>query len=322
MQLENSDNAVRGRVRPRRVLGLWVALVLAAVTLAGGLSLFAVSLEPNTDYILDEPWVIVFSEGRIGIEFITYGARYSAVLSGIVDGSGNWVQWPVAVTPWYGYSTSPVGARAIRDDADRVHIAWTLYDSDRQDQTFHYVQLDRSGRVVATAGPLGSAHITPGGYQSPVRPAIRVAGGEVHVVWLTNGTYVATVLDLEGRVIAPPSPASNLDNASFGTREPVPDGGDFDSAASVGVGEFGNTYYLWRRSIFGMSGRQPISEYEVLLRRDGPSGSYVKILYSTRDTWWTTRPTVVPAVVLSVAGGTSAPFLMWRLIRLRLRTRC
>lgn len=284
--------------------------------MVAGLTVLATSGEPDSDYINPEPWLVVLDSRRIGIEFITYGAQYSAVLYGIVDERGNWVAWPSPVTPRFGYTMSPSGAVAISDSQDRVHIAWSLFDPEQHVQTFHYLQLDNDGRITVSSAQLGSAPVASDLYQNPVRPGIRVTEIGVDVVWPGNGTFWVAPLDLQGRPISPPFPSGTADNSTFPLRVPAPGGSDFDSYASTGSDGGGNSFYVWHRSIFRQVARQPISEYELHFLSQGSSGPSERLLYSTADSWWWgAKPLVIPAFTMLITGIVVAPISEWRFRR-------
>ena len=301
-------------VPARRIRAALLSTGLAIATLLSGITVIAVSIEPNSDYISTEPWVCVLGPDRIGIEFVTYGHDFSAVLYGVVDSRGNWIVGPSPVTPRYGYFLSPSGAIAVCDSAARVHIAWILSGSNPREQSFYYLQLDGVGRVIATAGPLGNRSVTDQSYY-PVSPGIQVNSSTVDVAWMDNGTSWAATLDLDGRLIQPAHPLAG--NISGPPRVPSPLPSAFGSSASVGSDGAGFTYYVWQIFRFRQAGRQSLLEYEVGFGRTGPGGQVDRIVYSTDDFWWTTKPMVVPGFVFALIGAVTTPILAAYLARLR-----
>ena len=299
----------RSRVSRRLLVVIWGVAILV---LATGLGLVVASVEPNSDYLLQEPWLVALGGGRFGVQFITYGRDSSAIQYGVVDSEGHWVSGPSPVSPRYGYFLAPVRAVPVSDDDGRVHIAWTLANETRQ--SFHYIQLESGGRVLAATGPLGSAFRT--GQMEPTRPALRVSSAAVEVVWIDNGTAWATTLDLGGRVIDPPHPYTG-GNVTSPSRVAVPGTQGLDSTASVASDQAGNTYYLWVHHRVRSSGREYVLEYELRFRRAGPGGPTERVLDSTDDTWWTTKPLALPGAAMAIAGGVAVAIVSMRLLILR-----
>jgi hypothetical protein len=285
---------------------LLALLALAVAALISGLTLIGVAVEPNSDYISAEPWLVILGSGRIGVEFITYGRDFSAVQYGIVDSRGDWVAGPSPVTGRYGYFLSPTGAVTVSDANARVHIAWTLYDSNLRVQSFRYTQLDGAGRVTVATGPLGNRSV-PDQSNGPINPVIRLNTSTVDVVWLDQGTNWAVTVDMNGRVVQAAHPIAG--NVSAPPRVPAPLPSTFGSTASTRSDGAGSTYYVWQQSRFRNSGRQGVLEYELRFYRTGPGGAVDRILYSTDDLFWTTKPTVLPGFALTLAGAVAVPLL-------------
>ena len=288
--------------------GVAVAILISGITMVG------VSIEPNSDVISSEPWLVVLATDRVGIVFVTYGRDFSAVLYGVADSRGNWLVGPSPVTARYGYFLYPYGAVPVADSEGRIHLAWTLVDGFQNDQSFHYIQFDSVGRVIATAGPLGNRSVPDGRY-GPVTPLIRVNASTVDVVW-SDGGYWAATLDLNGRVIQQAHPIAG--NVSAPPRVPSPSPSAFGSSASVGSDGAGSTYYVWQQQRFRQAGRQSVLEFDLGFYRVGPGGAVDRILYSTDDFYWTTKPLALPGFVLTIAGLVTVPILaslltaLWR----------
>jgi len=293
---------------------LLVSIGVALATLISGITMIGVSIEPNSDFTSPEPWLLIIAPDRIGIEFVTYGRDFSAVQYGVVDPRGNWVVGPSPVTPRYGYFLYPSGAVAVSDPGARVHIAWTLLDSNLHEQSFHYIQLNDVGRVMAAAGPLGNRSVPLQSY-GPVSPGIQVTSSTVEVVWTDQGANWAATLDLNGRLMQPAHPLAG--NVGGPPRVPSPSPSAFGSSASVGSDGAGSTYYVWQQSRFRQAGRQTVLEYDVGFYRTGPGGGVDRILFSTDDFWWTTKPMVVPGFVLALTGAVAVPILAAYLAMLR-----
>jgi len=302
---------------PERGIRLLLAsVIIALAVLISGFAMIGVSVEPNSDYIATEPWLVVLSPDRIGIEFITYGRDFSAVLYGIVDSRGNWVVGPSPVTARYGYFRSPSGAVAVSDSPSRVHIAWSLVDGDLGVQSFHYLQLDRNGRVVAATGPFGNESLPPPTI-GPVNPGIQVNTSTVEVLWTDQGSTWAATLDLNGRLIQPAHPFGGSFSGPARVANPLSSSG---GSASMGSDGAGSTCYVWQESRAGLTYRQTHLEYGVHFYRTGPGGSVDRILYATDDFFWTSKPLVLPGFVLTLAGAVAVPILV-ALLAMRWRTR-
>ncbi len=303
-QLPGRPSAVPLRVDRRALV---VATVLAVTALVSGIGLVGVSILPDSDHIMGEPWLLVLATNHVGVEFITYGRDFSAVQYGVIDSGGSWVVGPKAITGRYGYHLYPSGARAISDSMTRVHVAWTLFDPTVHEQSFYYLQLDALGQVVAAVGPLGNRSV-PTVYDGPNPPGIQASNSTVEVTWADEGTYWAATLDLNGRLVRPAHPLPG--NVTGTPRVPAPLPGAFASTASVGSDGAGATYYVWQQSRYRQVGRQSLLEYEIRLYRTGPGGEVDRILYSTDDFWWTTGPLVVPGVVLILMGTVVLPVVV------------
>lgn len=296
----------------RRKLALWAALAVCAAAVVGGLGAVIFSVEPDTTFLGAKPWLVLIGDEKIGVEFITYGSRYSAVLFGILDRSGNWVSLPAPLSPLYGTSTYPSSAFSVEDSAGRIHVSWSLYDTAAPRQVFHYLQLDVRGRVVVRADAIGNASIGEAPFPVLAEPWIRPEADRVGVFWSSNGTYQMTVLGLDGSVIAPPSPAPEVNDTWLPSRSAI-DGGTWrDSKASVRSDALGNTLYLWQRLTYSRSGPVLLDQYEVRLRRVGPSGDLERAVYSTDDWWWATKPAVLPAVVAMLVGAAASAVIVAR----------
>lgn len=287
-----------------------------AVSIAGiatGIALLAVSVEPDTDYVQPEPWLVALGPGRFGAEFVTYGRTSSAVRFGVLDGEGAWIVSSRPITPSFGFFHGPSRAYAA-SDATRVHVAWTLYDSDRFEESFHYVQLDFEGNLRAVAGPLAATPVQRDDFSVyPQTPGIRILPDTVQVHWAANGTPMKTVLDLDGRVVAPPTPTDPLDNATGPPARWTMSPEDLpDASASVIEDPSGVVYYLWRRYSYSGSPRSPKLDYNVMFRRTGAGSDVERLLYSTTDLWWSSKPFVVPAIVLISGGGVATVLLGFR----------
>lgn len=284
--------------RPRRTLVAFSASVSAAVL---GAALLGVSAEPDSDYLVTEPWLVSLGGGKLGVEFLTYGRTASAVRYGVVDTHGVWLSGPRAISPSFGYATRPIRGYVVADADGRSYVAWNLYDSSREVEAFHYIRLDAGGNVLAAAGPLGSTPVLRDTYSIyPQTPAIRVSGDEIQIYWTSEGVRTKVVLDTGGQVLVPPGPTAPGDN---GTELPARvrlSESFFDyTASAVASGE--GTFYLWVRSYYAGSSRSPDIEYALRFRRvDG--GAEEKVLYSTEDAWWLSKATSVVGLPLMAAG--------------------
>ena len=301
------------------MLVLLVSMALALAVLLSGIAIIAVSIEPNADYIEPDPWLFVLAPNRIGIEFITYGREFSAVQYGVVDSGGNWVVWPMSVTPRSGYSLYPSGASAVSDPGGRIHVAWSLFDSTGLQQSYRYLQLSDTGLVLAATGPVGNRSVSPSAFGT-VSPVINVTSSTVDVAWTDQGTTWAATLDLTGHLIQPAHTLAG--NVTGPTRVPAPLPSMFGSSASSGIDGTGSTFCVWEQARYVQTGRQSVLGYEVRFYRTGPGGEMDRIVYSTDDTWWTTKSMVLPGFVLALTGAVMVPILIFVLAAARRRRRC
>lgn len=321
----------RPHVRPRaevdrRVLVYTVTFLLAAAGALGGLATLVLSQEPDASYISGRPWLAVLGPTRFGVEFITYGGDYTTVLYGILDENGNWVAWPSPIAPRFNLSVFPWDAVMVADPVGRVHVAWTLFDSDENVQSFHYVQLGPDSRIRVQVGPLGSAPVNIEAFGAPVSPGLLVTDQEVQVYWrevLSTGAavYMKTTLDLSGRGTSQTTPVEFVDSAAYPSRVEFEGRTLRDSLASAGGDGRGNTHYLWQRQLYRGFTFNLFQEYDLLWRRAGSGGVVEKPIYSTWGWWWTTKAPVLPALVIMMAGLVAAPILSlrrrdWSIVRI------
>ena len=315
------DSKTRTRKGRSRYRALVMAVTLAIVGIVSGVAGLVASFEPgNSSYATDPaPWLLLLGPARLGVEFINYGWDNSAVFFGVADTSGNWLHRPVPVTPLGTYNRAPTGAIARIDETGRVHIAWALFETDRELQSYYYLQLDPSGFVRVESKRLGTDAVRE--VYIPVPIGLHISPNSERVAWFANGTYNVVTLGSDGNVISGPEPTPTLDNASyFPVRGPPPGGIEpVDQEASSVSDSSGNVYYLWRRTRQWYEGRNFRLEQDLQFLKEGPSGSYSKVLHSTEDSWWLTKPFVLPSSIVLVSGSLIAPILTRLMFRLRQR---
>ena len=332
-QGEPSDAQARRRVHSRaRVARLGAALI--ALALAGGSAGVMASYEdPSVSYGLEgPPWLLDLGAGMLGVLYtnhgFTSGITRSAVVFGVIDEDGTWIRRPAPVTSPSRLappgSLGPAGI-AARFEGSRIHIALAIWDSERGDLSFHYLALDLTGVVRVATGPL--ANLTLEWIYGPVRLGIRVTSDEVQIAFppngTSNGTYLISTLDLSGVVKSPPYPAPDLDNASYFPPRLFPPGvtemtrDSLDSDASV-VSDGTTTYYLWINGRSWLEGKNTYrSERDLQFLRESPRGDVSRVLDSTADTWWLTKPVVLPSIASLVAAVSGIFVLTWYRVRHR-----
>ena len=274
------------------------------------------------------PWLLNLGEGGLGVVYLkagfSNGIDRSAVFYGVVNAGGLWTAGPTSVSPPIRPgppgAIGPAGIVGRIDERRLVHVAWALWDAEREDLSFHYLQLDPKGTVLARTGPL--ANLTVPFVYSPVRLGIRVLSDEIQIAFPANGVYMVTALDLTGEVKSPPSPATGLDNASYFPLRQFPPGVSaatnevLDSDASL-VSDGPTTYYLWVNGRQWFEGRTYRSEMDLQFYRESPSGNVSRVLDSTEDGWWLTKPAVLPSLLSLVAAVSGTTVLMWHHFRQR-----
>jgi len=298
-----------------RSLTILVALLLSVAVAATGAVLLGISLEPNTDYLPPEPWLVDLGGGRFGVEFLTYGRSASAVRYGVVDREGNWISGPRAITPAFGYYSYPIAAYTVSDSAGNAYVAWNHYD--RGVEAFHYIGLDDGVSVLAAAGPIGASTVQRSDCcVYPQTPGVQLSGDEVHIYWTSNGTRMKVVLDRTGRILLPASATTPGDNGTgLPARQRLSE--DFANYPASVVHDSTGTYYLWIRSFYSGSPRSPTTEYELKFRRV-QAGATENVLYSTHDVWQLSKPTAVLGIAL-LAGGSVGSVTMAVIFAQRVR---
>lgn len=311
-------------------LGIPLIFVLVVAGIAG----LSISFEPGSiAYSLGgPPWLLSLDEGSLGVVYLKHGFSNgidrSAVFYGVVNTGGLWTAGPTPVSPpnrpGPPGAIGPAGIVARIDERRLVHIAWALWDSERDDLSFHYVQLDPNGTVRAWTGPL--ANFTVPFVYSSVHLGIRVLLDEIQIVFpangAANGTHMVTTLNLMGQIRSPPSLATGLDNASYFPLRQFPPGVSaatnevLDSDASL-VSDGPTTYYLWVNGRQWFEGRTYRSEMDLQFYRESPSGNVSRVLDSTEDGWWLTKPAVLPSLLSLVAAVSGTTVLMWHHFRQR-----
>ncbi len=289
-------------------------LIVAGVV--GGIVGFALAYEPpHATYSLSgPPWILSLGAGQFAVIFINAGLGNRAVFFGVVDFNGAWISWPVPVTPREaGGSKGPSGVTARLDGEGIVHLAWALWDSENDLQTFHYLQLEASGskRLASEVWAESLQEI-----YGPVPVGLRIEPNQLQIASPVNNsyfrnetpTYMVSTLDYAGALTESPYPVSNLDETSYFPPRRLPPGVPYrqpgDSDASIVTDEQGNTFYLWIDFRDWFVGRAYFSERDLRFDREGSAGSTTRILYSTEDTWWLTKPLILPSVLgLILAGG-------------------
>lgn len=296
---------------------VWLAAGLMVASVFGGSYGLASSVEsPTVSYSLGKrPWLLPLGSERFGVVFENHGfvdgVVTSAIHYGVVTTQGEWVSGPSPVTrpdrPAEPGTHGPAGVTARIDDGRRVHIAWALWDSIGHALSFHYIQLDPTGLVRAKAGPLAIIVLPEIG--SPILLGLHVSPDEVQIAFPGDETYMVTTLNRTGVVTSQPYPVPNLDNATFFPPRRLPPGNQdsMDSDASA-VADGTTTYHLWingRQWFEGLLRRTYRSEEDLQFLRSGSSGDVSRVLYSTEDTWWLSKPFVLPSF-FSILGGASA----------------
>ena len=304
-----------------RKAAAWMGIAMAvASVLVGSIGLILESKPWIESYGFGGlPWVVPLGGGRLGLVFVNFGLRDSAVFYGVVDAEGNWVVDPVAVTPkGPGGYQSAVEATPRLDSNGRLHIAWTHWDSINDRVTHHYVQADAtSGRVLVAAGPVGGISAEEI-YIGAQQPGIFVASDEVQILWPANGSQMISRIGFDGTLLEPPYPVAQVDNASFfPPRTMVPGGVQYiDGTASV-VNDSGSTFYLWTHARTWYTGRTYHREIDLNLRSEGPRGTVEVTLFSTEDTWWWGKPRAPLFASLTAIGATAIGYVAVRQLYIR-----
>jgi len=292
------------RAQPRRPRALNVGLSLAIAVIVGGMGSLLVLSEPaNASYSLGaSPWLLWLGDGRLGVEFTNSGEDNSAVFLGVVDLRGNWLSNPAPVTPIFSYDRCPCGAVSRLDDRGRVHIAWALWEPDRDLLTYYYLRIDPSGSLLVESEPLGATAVRE--IYEPLDIGLRVIPELEQVAWANGSHYEVVTLNTQGDIVSGPEAVSAIDEASFfPPRQASPRGASpYDGSASAIADGNGNTYYLWMHTKAWFEGRTNRSERELRFLSQRPEGDRLAILYSTDDLWWLKKPLALPSVVLVLAG--------------------
>ncbi len=294
----------------------WLMVGLIIGGAAGGIAGFALAYEPPlaTYSLSGPPWILSLGAGQFAVVFTNVGVGNSAVFFGVVDINGAWISWPLPVTPIEpGGTRGPSGVTARLDDEGSVHLAWALWDSPNDLQTYHYLQLDASGSKRLAREVWGESLKEVYG---PVPVGLRIEPDQVQIASPVNNsyfrnetpTYMVSTLDYSGTPTESPYPVSDLDEASYFPPRRLPPGvtqrQSGDSDASIATDERGNTFYLWIDFRSWFVGRTYFSERDLRFDREGSAGSTTRILYSTEDTWWLTKAPVLPSVLgFILAGG-------------------
>lgn len=296
----------------------WFAAgVMIASVIGGSYGLVSSAESPTVSYSLGKrPWLLPLGSERFGVVFENHGfvdgVVTSAIHYGVVTKQGDWVSGPSPVTrpdrPAEPGTHGPAGVTALIDEGKRVHIAWALWNSIGHALSFQYLQLDPTGSVRVKTGPLAIL-VHPGGIGSPILLGLRVSADEVQIAFPGDETYMVTTLNRAGVVTSQPYPVPNLDNATFFPPRQFPPGNQdsMDSDASA-VADGTTTYYLWingRQWFEGLLRKTYRSEEDLQFLRSGSFGEVSRVLYSTDDTWWLSKPFVLPSFS-SILGGPSA----------------
>lgn len=315
----------------RRSFGTSAAVLFAAalmvVSVIGGSYGLVSSAEPPTvSYSLGtRPWLLPLGPERFGVVFENHGfvdgVVTSGILYGVVTAHGEWVSGPSLVTrpdsPAEPGTYGPAGVTARIDEGKRVHIAWALWNSIGHALSFHYLQLDPTGSVRAKAGPL--AILVLPGIGSPILLGLRISSDEVQIAFPGEETYMVATLNQAGVVTSQPYPVPSLDNATFFPPRSFPPGvslenqDSMDSDASA-VADGTITYYLWingRQWFEGLLRRTYRSEEDLQFLRSGSSLEVSRVLYSTEDTWWLSKPFVLPSFFSILTGASVFSIVAW-----------